>query len=676
MSNQLAGETSPYLLQHADNPVNWYPWGEKALNIAKLQDKPIFLSIGYSACHWCHVMAHESFEDERTAAIMNRYFVSIKVDREERPDLDNIYMTAVQAMTGSGGWPMSVFLTPDGIPFYGGTYYPPVPRYNMPSFPEVLKSVADTWKNRREEIVKGGKELVEAIVRQGTAGLNMAGQALKQETLTTAFRNIQQQFDKINGGWGSAPKFPHPMVLEFLLRYHRKNGNPDALQMVTRSLEAMARGGIYDQLGGGFHRYSVDNSWLVPHFEKMLYDNALLARVYLHAWQITGITFFRTITEEILDYVIREMTDPLGGFYSTQDADSEGKEGKFFIWSRDEIISVLGSKAGDFINAYGVSEKGNFEGSNILEYRDELNLRPNMAEARLRMLEVREKRVRPGKDEKILASWNGLMLAAFAEAARVLERRDYLKASENNARFLMEVMRSKDGPLMHTWKAHSGQVEGAAQARFNAYLEDYTHLIEGLLELYQTSYEPVWYREAQNLGTLMIKNFKAPIGFYDTSNDHETLIIRPRDIHDNATPSGNAMAATVLIMLSGLSMEPQYAEDAEKSLKQIQPTMAQYPLGFGQWLIALDYFLSRPFEIAIIGEAGAADTRALLAEVNRGFLPQKVVAVGLPECEVPLLQNRVQLEGKVTAYVCQNFVCNRPVIYPAELKKILEKPDF
>jgi len=546
----------------------------------------------------------------------------------------------------------------------------------MPSFPEVLKTVADAWKNRREEIVKGGKELVEAIVRQGAAGLNMAGQGLKQETLTTAFRNIQQQFDKTNGGWGSAPKFPHSMVLEFLLRYHRKTGNPDALQMVTQSLEAMARGGMYDQLGGGFHRYSVDNRWLVPHFEKMLYDNALLARVYLHVWQVTGMTFFRTITEEILDYVMREMTDPLGGFYSTQDADSEGKEGKYFVWTKDEVESVLGKDAGNLITAYGVSDKGNFEGSNILEYRDDLKLRPNMAEARSRMLEVREKRIHPGKDEKILTSWNGLMLAAFAEAARVLGRNDYLKTAENNARFLMEVMRSKNGRLMRTWKAHYEQGERAGRARLNAYLEDYTHLIGGLLELYRTTYDPEWYRQARELSGLMIRYFEAPWGFYDTTSDHETLMFRPREIQDNATPSGNGMAVTVLIMLSGLSMETRYAEEAEKSLKPIQPLIAQNPLGFGQWLIALDYFLSRPFEIAIIGEPGAADTRALLAEVNRGFAPHQVVAVGLAECEVPLLQNRVQLEGKATAYVCRNFVCNRPVNDPNGLRDILEKPNL
>lgn len=676
MSNQLAGEISPYLLQHADNPVEWYPWNEEALKLAKAKGRPIFLSIGYSACHWCHVMAHESFEDERTAAIMNRYFVNIKVDREERPDLDHIYMKAVQAMTGSGGWPMSVFLTPDGVPFYGGTYFPPVPSYNMPSFTDILRAVADAWENRREEIVRNGTKLLEGITRQGMAGLNAAGDGLKKETLTTAFRNIQHQFDKTNGGWGAAPKFPQPMILEFLLRYNHQTGNPAALGMVTQTLEAMARGGMYDQLGGGFHRYSVDQRWQVPHFEKMLYDNALLARVYMHAWQVTGTAFFRTITEEILDYVMREMTDPMGGFYSTQDADSEGREGKYFVWTKDEVESVLGRDAGNFITAYGVSDKGNFEGSNIIEYHGDLKLRPKLAEARASMLAVREKRVRPNRDEKIITSWNGLMLAAFAEAARVLGRNDYLNTAENNARFMMEKMRGPDGRLMRTWKACSEQGKGAGKARLNGYLEDYTHFVDGLLELYQARYDPVWYREACKLIEIMIRHFKAPNGFYDTCDDHETLIIRPLDIQDNAAPSGNAMAAAVLVKMSGLSMETRYAELAEASLIPLQPMMGQYPLGFGQWLIALDYLLARPHEIAIVGEPGEADTQALLAEVKRGFRPHQVVAAGYAEGVVTILQNRPQLEGRATAYVCRNFVCRQPVNDPAELRDLLDKPDF
>ncbi len=414
MPNRLANETSPYLLQHADNPVDWYPWGEEALQKAEDEDKPIFLSIGYSACHWCHVMAHESFEDEEVAEILNRHFVSIKVDREERPDLDRIYMSAVQAMTGRGGWPMSVFLTPEGQPFYGGTYFPPQPRHGMPSFADVLLAVADGWRNRRRELVASGQALVAAIERQSAVREDVKREDVKRETLESALENLWRRFDRSHGGWGEGPKFPQPMALEFLLRYHHTTGDALALRMVTQTLETMARGGMYDQLGGGFHRYAVDDRWLVPHFEKMLYDNAQLARVYLHAWQVTGEPFYRTIAEETLDYVAREMTDPEGGFYSTQDADSEGEEGKFFVWTPDEIRDLLGQEAEAFMAAYGVSERGNFEGRNILEYVGHLSQRTELAEARRKLFEAREQRVHPERDEKVLTSWNGLMLAAFA----------------------------------------------------------------------------------------------------------------------------------------------------------------------------------------------------------------------------------------------------------------------
>jgi uncharacterized protein YyaL (SSP411 family) len=420
MSNRLVSETSPYLLQHAGNPVDWYPWSEEALQRAKVEGKPIFLSIGYSACHWCHVMAHESFEDQGVAAILNEHFVSIKVDREERPDLDRIYMSAVQAMTGSGGWPMSVFLTPEGQPFYGGTYFPPTPRYGMPSFTDVLLAVADAWQNRRQELVEGGKRLVEVIERKSGINADVKREDVKRETLESAFENLWQGFDRTRGGWGDAPKFPQPMALEFLLRYHHTTGDALALQMVTQTLEAMARGGMYDQLGGGFHRYSVDAQWLTPHFEKMLYDAAQLVRVYLHTWQVTGDVFYRTIVEETLDYVVREMTDPSGGFYSTQDADSEGEEGKFFIWTPSEIRNLLGQEAEAFMEAYGVTAGGNFEGKSILEFVGHVSQRAELAEARRKLFAAREQRMHPGRDEKVLTSWNGLMLAAFAEAARVL----------------------------------------------------------------------------------------------------------------------------------------------------------------------------------------------------------------------------------------------------------------
>jgi len=704
MSNRLANETSPYLLQHADNPVDWYPWGEEALQKAKDEDKPIFLSIGYSACHWCHVMAHESFEDEDIAALMNEYFVNVKVDREERPDLDRIYMNAVQALTGSGGWPMSVFLTPDGQPFYGGTYFPPEPRYGMPSFVEVLMAVVDAWRKRRRELVAGGEQLVAAIKRQMAATGNLKPETLKPETLSVAFENISSAFDPIHAGWGGGPKFPQPMALEFLLRYHHTTGDVRALEMVTQTLEAMARGGMYDQLGGGFHRYSVDDHWLVPHFEKMLYDNAQLARVYLHAWQVTGNEFFRTIARETLDYVVREMTvvgaaandqqmlrrqhlpgnaaDLVGciAFYSTQDADSEGEEGKFFVWTPEEIRAVLGDEADPFMEAYGVTEEGNastgsahgFEGKSILELKGSLEEREALAEARRRLFEARKSRVHPGRDDKVLTSWNGLMLAAFAEAARVLggegglaERAHvYLQVARGNAEFLLSELRTPEGRLHHTWK------DGVA--RVNGYLEDYTHLIEGLLELYQTTFDPRWYVAARELAETMIEHFSAPDGgFFDTSDDHETLIARPRELQDNAVPSGNGMAVTALLKLAGLSNERRYVELADQALAQMQSMMAQYPLGFGQWLQALGYALSQPAEIAIVGDPDAEDTQVLLAVARDGYRPFQVVGLGAPGIQpspVSLLQDRGLLGGRAAVYVCRNHVCQAPVTEPEELR--------
>jgi len=670
VSNRLASESSPYLLQHADNPVDWYPWGEEALQKAAAEDKPIFLSVGYSACHWCHVMAHESFEDERTAAIMNEHFVNVKVDREERPDLDRIYMSAVQALTGRGGWPMSVFLTPEGQPFYGGTYFPPTPRYGMPAFPDVLLAVADAWRNRRQELEEGGRNLVAALDRQMTVGLDPGSEALKPETVESAFRTLGREFDQAHGGWGGAPKFPQPMALEFLLRTHRSTGDPQALHMVSRTLEAMARGGMYDQLGGGFHRYSVDDRWLVPHFEKMLYDNAQLARVYLHAWQVTGEPFYRAITEETLDYVVREMTDSAGGFYSTQDADSEGEEGKFFVWTPDEIRDVLGDQADRFIEVYGVTERGNFESKNILELKGSLEAREGLAQARRALFEAREGRVHPGRDDKVLTSWNGLMLAAFAEAARVLKRDDYRQIAERNAGFLLSELRTPEGRLYHTWK------DGAA--KINGYLEDYTHLIEGLLELYQTTFDSRWYEAAHGLAETMIEHFSASGGgFYDTSDDHEDLIVRPRQLQDNAVPSGNAMAALVLQRLAGLAVEPRYAEQARAALGSMQEALARHPLGFAQWLVALEHALSHAREIAIVGDWAAADTGALLDVCAGGYCPYQIVALGKPGTEpavVPLLRRRGQVDGRATAYVCVDSVCQAPVTDPQVLREQLETP--
>jgi uncharacterized protein YyaL (SSP411 family) len=677
MPNHLAQETSPYLLQHADNPVDWYPWGEEALSRARDEDKPIFLSIGYSACHWCHVMAHESFEDNQVAAILNRHFVSIKVDREERPDLDQIYMVAVQAMTGSGGWPMSVFLTPNGHPFYGGTYFPPQPRYGMASFTQVLTAIAKAWQDRRDELVQGGRQLAQALRAQAMVASATGSAALEPDTLHAAFHGLAQRFDGTHGGWGNAPKFPQPMVLEFLLRYHVVTGSQQALQMVTQTLDKMARGGMYDQLGGGFHRYSVDERWLVPHFEKMLYDQPQLARVYLHAWQVTGNEFFRTVTEEILDYVAREMLDPDGGFYSTQDADSEGEEGKFFVWTPDEIREVLGEDADEFIAAYGVTRHGNastgsahgFEGKNILEFVGDMEQRPALAGARRKLFEAREKRVHPGRDEKILTSWNGLMLAAFAEAARVLGRDDYRRVAERNAEFLLRELRRDNGRLLRTWKT--------GEAKLNGYLEDYAYLIEGLLELYQTTFDPCWFAAAQELAETMLEHFADSEGrLYDTSDDHETLITRPRDLQDNATPSGNAMAATTLLKLAGFSNDLRYVDIAHDALAQMQPMMSQYPLGFGQWVQALSYTLAKPKEIAIVGDPNSADTQALLSVVRDGYRPFQVVALGAPGGQpsvVPLLQDRGLVNGQATTYMCREFACQASIAKPEKLRAQLNQ---
>jgi hypothetical protein len=675
MANLLKGETSPYLLQHADNPVDWHPWGNKALNRAKTEGKAIFLSIGYSACHWCHVMAHESFEDPVTGALMNQHFINIKVDREERPDLDHIYMQAVQAMTGSGGWPMSVFLTPEGLPFYGGTYFPPEARHGLPSFRQVLRAVAEAWRDRRDELVRSGSRLLEAIANQEGAATGKSAAPLTAETLTTAFRRIAQQFDRRNGGWGGAPKFPQPMTLEFLLRYYRRTEDHQAWMMINQTLEAMARGGMYDQLGGGFHRYSVDERWLVPHFEKMLYDNAQLARVYLHGWQVTGSTCFRTIAEEILDYVVREMVDPAGGFYSAQDADSDGEEGAFFLWSTDEVIRVLERDWGPFLVAYGVTERGNLPaeaghnqvGKNVLEYRGRMEERPEFAEARRRLLPAREGRPRPARDDKVLASWNGLMLAAFSEAARALEREDYRRVAERNADFLLRTMRQEDGRLWHSWRD--------GRAGINGFLEDYANLVDGLVELYQTTFDPRWYREACRLADGLLQDFGGQDGIlYDTGVKDQQLITRPRDLQDNATPSGNAMAAFALLRLGELAAESRYRQAAESWLARMQPQLTNHPLAFGQWLVALDFALGDTLEVAIAGDVAAADTQALLAVAQHGFQPYQVVAAGLGSSGVGLLRDRIPTDDRATAYVCRNFTCRLPVNEPRDLAQLLGRP--
>ena len=685
MPNRLINETSPYLLQHAHNPVDWYPWGEEALQRAKDEDKPILLSIGYSACHWCHVMERESFENEAIAAQMNEHFISIKVDREERPDLDAVYMEAVQMLTGGGGWPMTVFLTPEGKPFYGGTYFPPVDSRGMPGFPRLLQSIADTYEKNRGE--------VDRITQQLTAQMGQRGQItggtglLTVDILHQAYSTLASNFDYQNGGVGTAPKFPQAMTLEFLLRYYHHGYNQRAMEMVDLTLEKMAYGGIYDQIGGGFHRYSTDAFWLVPHFEKMLYDNALLARLYLHAHLITGRGLYRRITEETLDYVLREMTDDSGGFYSAQDADSEGEEGKFFVWSPDEIRAVLGDEEGDLLGGFfGVTEAGNFEGRTIFnkpqkarafaeEYGVPLDQLVTLIDrGKKALLDVREKRVHPLRDDKVLASWNGLMLRSFAEAAVALGRSDYLDAAIKNAEFLIGTMKP-DGRLLRTYRQ--------GQAKLLGYLEDYSCVADGLLALYEATFDPRWLAEATSLADEMVELFwdEGIGGFYDTGSDHEALVVRPRDVFDNAQPCGGSVATDVLLRLAVFTGNEDYTAKAAAPLRALREFMPRSPMGTGHWLGALDFYVSVPKEIAIIGPRADQGTLGLLNTVFQQFMPNKVVVGADPSqpepgkttfikggqegifspIEIPLLQDRTMVDGRPTAYVCQNYVCQLPV---------------
>src|SRR5215211_7238566 len=674
MANRLAAETSPYLLQHRDNPVDWYAWGEEALARAREEERPILLSIGYSACHWCHVMERESFENPDTAALMNDRFVCIKLDREERPDLDSIYMEACQAMTGQGGWPLNVFLTPEQVPFFAGTYFPPDSRMGMPSWRSVLDAVAKAWDERREEIREGGTSIAERL--RGAALLKPSEQDFDASTLDAAVETLRTNYDPANGGFGKAPKFPPASTLEFLLRRGET-------EMTAHTLRAMASGGMYDQLGGGFARYSVDPYWLVPHFEKMLYDNALLSRLYLEARQATGDAFYERIAEETLNYVVRDMTSPEGGFYSAEDADSEGEEGKFYVWTPGEIRGVLTEEEAALAERYwDVTERGNFEGKNILNVprppeavAAEFGLSPEqllerIEEIRPRLFAEREKRIRPGRDDKVLAAWNGLMLRSFALAARVLNREDYREVAERNAAFLLEKL-LVEGRLRRSYK------EG--QARFNGYLEDYAMVADGLLALYEATFDGRWLAEAASLADAILELFwdEGSSAFYDTPEDHEELVTRPRDVYDNAAPSGTSVATDVLLKLSLLLDRDDYRARAEAVLDSLSGGMERLPGAFGRLLAALDFHLSRPLEIAIVGELGAPDTRALIDAVYARYLPNKVVAGRAPDDEeaqnlVPLLAERPLREGRATAYVCEGYSCQSPATDPEELVRQLE----
>lgn len=681
-TNHLINETSPYLLQHAHNPVDWFPWGDEALEIARREQKPILLSIGYSACHWCHVMEHESFENESIARLMNDNFVNIKVDREERPDLDQIYMSAVQMMTHHGGWPMTVFLTPEGLPFYAGTYFPPEDRYNIPGFPRVLISVADAYRERPEDVQQTAASVLSELKRSATG--QESTELLTTALLDTAYRGMIKNYDSTNGGFGGAPKFPPAMSLEFLLHTFYRTGNQQAMEIVAHTCRKMAEGGIYDQLGGGFHRYATDARWLVPHFEKMLYDNALLARLYLHHHQVSHDQESRVIAEGILDYVVREMTDSAGGFYSTQDADSEGVEGKFFVWSKDEVKELLGEGAAALFAAYyNVTDAGNFEGENILNVTRSLQevsnaenvttkpITETLEAARKVLFAAREKRVKPARDEKILTAWNGLMLASFAEAAAILNRPDYLEVARKNAQFILAKLR-RDGLLLRTYKD--------GHAKLNAYLKDYAFFIDGLVTLFETSGELQWLEEARTLTATMIEEFwdDEEGAFFFTGRSHENLIVRSKDFFDNATPAGNSVAAEILLRIGLLTDDADYQRRAATILRSMASTVQRYPSGFGRLLCALDFYLGSPKEIALVGEPGTLETQALQEEIWSRYLPNKVVAQVSPGDKkagdlVPLVRQRPQVDGKTTAYVCENFVCKTPTTDPRELASQLLK---
>ena len=649
--NRLQNETSPYLRQHADNPVDWWPWNEEALAEAKATDKPILLSVGYSACHWCHVMAHESFENPEIAEVMNAGFINIKVDREERPDIDTIYMDAVNALTGRGGWPMTVFCFPDGRPFHAGTYWPDKPRGGMPSFPQVLEQVQLVWRDNRGDLEEHANQLLPYVGRQASA---LPGGRPEGNAIEDASRKLLAAHDNEWGGFGSAPKFPHSMSIDILLRQLQKTNDPEILQTVTTSLDAMASGGIYDHLDGGFSRYSVDNYWLVPHFEKMLYDNALLARAYLHAWQITKEQRWRNVAEETIDYVLRRLIQPGGGFASAEDADSEGVEGLYYVWTVDQINEICGLNSPAVLDWYGVTEQGNFEGANILyrPVRGDLLRPPEIEQARQDLLNVREGRIRPGLDDKVLTEWNGLMLTTLAEAAVAFERTDWLDAAEQNAEFLCETLQLEDGRWLRSW-----QIEGGA--RQLGFAADHAAMIEALVKLSEATGKTKWLDAAIKTADVLIEKFSDDDngGFFTTGNDTPALISRPKEIMDNAVPSANSLAALGLLRLGALTGETKYVEAAEKTINLLGSIASEHPTAFGHLLGAIDFSLSGMTEVVVTG-----NRPDLVQAVQSMWRPNLVLAWG-EERQGPLWEGR----DENLAYVCHNFACQAPTDSPEEL---------
>ncbi len=678
-TNRLIHETSPYLQQHAHNPVDWYPWGDEAFARAGAENKPILLSIGYSACHWCHVMEHESFEDEEVAMLMNDLFINMKVDREERPDLDEVYMNAVQMLTGRGGWPMTVFLTPDGKPFYGGTYFPPEDRYGVQGFPRVLRAVAQAYRERPEEVKKSVEKILSGLNRM--ADFQESQRTFSLEAIGQSAEQLSQAYDPEYGGLGRAPKFPNAGVFELFLRHYWRSKERRFLDMVTHTLTKMAEGGIYDHLGGGFHRYSVDEKWLVPHFEKMLYDNAQLTRIYAQVFIITKEPFFKRVVEETADYLLREMLSPEGGFYSTQDADSEGQEGKFFTWSHEEIIGILGEKAGEiFSRTYDVSDFGNFEGKNILHpiltleqaakffRKERQEIERIMAEARARLFQEREKRVRPFRDEKILISWNGLMLSCLAEAIKVSASPRYIEAAAKTVKLIFTRI-FRDGFLLHTHKD--------GQAKLHGYLDDYAFLAAGLLDLYEATLEGSTLEQVLQLAEMMIREFWDDIdgAFFYTGKSHKELISRTKPAFDSSVPSGNSIATQVLLRLYHYTGREDYLRRAEKILRLYYDAMEKQPFGFVHMLSALDFYLEKPKEIVLVGRIKDEATQDLLKKIHSLYLPNMTLQLVAPDEPLkaisPLLEGKTQLDGKPTVYVCHNFTCSPPVTEGEDLRELL-----
>ncbi|MDA0841659.1 MAG: thioredoxin domain-containing protein [Planctomycetota bacterium] len=684
--NRLIFEKSPYLLQHARNPVNWFPWGDEAFQLAKEQDKAVFLSVGYSTCHWCHVMEHESFEDEEVAELMNNYFVCIKVDREERPDIDNVYMTVTQVMTNSGGWPMTIVMTPDKKPFFAGTYFPKEIRYGRAGMMQIVPRLGEAWKNQRETVLESSEKIVAALTQHSGGS---PGEAMGESVLQEAFRQQKYRYDRTHGGFGQKPKFPTPHNLSYLLRYWKRTGNQEALDMVEYTLIRMRLGGMWDHVGFGTHRYSTDQKWLLPHFEKMLYDQAMLSIANVEAFQATGKKKFAQTAEEIFIYVLRDMTSPEGGFYSAEDADSEGVEGKFYVFKPEEIIEILGEEEGQFFNAiFNIVEGGNFveeasghnPGDNIPHLRNELKnltsdfkmseeqLRERVETARAKVFKVREKRIHPYKDDKILTDWNGLMIAALSKGGRALNEPKYTQAAKKAADFVLKELTDDEGRLLKRYRLGSGGLP--------AHLEDYAYLTWGLLELYEACFDVRYLKEAIRLTDFMLAHFWDGLegGLFLTSDEGEELIVRSKDIYDGARPSGNSVATLNLLRLGRITTNPEYEKKAEGIIRAFSGSVASSPLGHSQLMIAVDFAVGPAFEVIVAGDPSSADTKEMLQAIRKVFLPNKVVVLrpdqgGEITKLAPYTEEQESKNGAATAYVCQNFACKLPT---TDIKEVLK----